>query len=1008
MRQIAFFTLLFLISNSVFAQVVASDDIVLCEGQEGELVTLTATSFAIDLEDSNIYSDDTFGGVVDMGFNFVFYGNSYNQVVLSSNNYLSFNIGNANGYSDWTIDAAIPTNLEPETQNAILCPWQDINPGFNNNGTIQYATIGEEPNRIFIASFCGIPMFSCTDECYSSQIKLFETTNVIETHIAQKVLCDTWNEGAAIHGLHNIDGTIANVVTGLDGIVRNYPNQWTCQDDGWRFTPNGNNDYIIDNIEFSPAVASEFVVWQDEFGNIFDTGSEITVAPGGNVTYIAGASLCGEAGDWCEFEGGVGTDAVNITFEELVLNGEATDVVCYNESNGTINAIAPSNGEWTYNLYMNSLLISSETIVSDNFIFTDLLPGVYSVSIMETSTGCISEELIFNVFEPSEIIPEIIISDAACNSNDGVISISISGGNPEYNTVLGYEDGQILSDQTGGNVLFNNLESGDYFFSIFDTNGCLVAGDEGFFTIGVDGIDVSDAQAGSDEEICDTQFILSANIPIDGETGFWSIVSGQGDIDMPNNPETIVANIGLGSNTFAWTLENECGTSSDEIIITATSGIPTISDPGDLFCLEEIPLSVSIQSQEGEWSVNPSEGVYIEDPNNLNTIAIVPEYGSYVFSFEGCNGGLDSQMITMGSIAPILSGPSEVYCLEEFNLSAEVFGDAGYWSFEAGPGNVIFDDINAENTVVNVDAYGEYEFTYYGCNHDVSIEVDMVISSPIIQDPGVIYCTEEVEINVNSVFSGSWEVINVPEGENIYINNIDGFSASIIVSNYGEYEIMFIDDCGISDSIVLVFSTAEPDIIADDHQYCMYKVHLSAIIPGNSEGYWDVISWPLGFSYDEIEIIEPESSVTQAIVPAFGVYTFNYQYCNEQSSVEVGVSCPMLVPNSFSPNGDGINDLFQIPDLDPNVYSQSMLYIYNKWGSVIYVDPNYGLNGTWWDGKITYSNKQKSSLTPARLFNNSNSDYVVDGVYYYTLEVYNIAVNQKEFYSGDINIFSNK
>ena len=29
-------------------------------------------------------------------------------------------------------------------------------------------------------------MFSCTDICYTSQIKLFETTNVIETHIAQK------------------------------------------------------------------------------------------------------------------------------------------------------------------------------------------------------------------------------------------------------------------------------------------------------------------------------------------------------------------------------------------------------------------------------------------------------------------------------------------------------------------------------------------------------------------------------------------------------------------------------------------------------------------------------------------------------------------------------------------------------------------------------------------------------------------------------------------------------
>ena len=113
-----------------------------------------------------------------MGFDFQFYGNTYNQVVLASNNYLTFNTASANTYSDWTINAAIPTNLEPETQNAILCPWQDIYPGVNGNGTIQYATTGEAPNRVFIASFCGIPMFSCTDICYTSQIKLFERTTI--------------------------------------------------------------------------------------------------------------------------------------------------------------------------------------------------------------------------------------------------------------------------------------------------------------------------------------------------------------------------------------------------------------------------------------------------------------------------------------------------------------------------------------------------------------------------------------------------------------------------------------------------------------------------------------------------------------------------------------------------------------------------------------------------------------------------------------------------------------
>ena len=355
-RNIKHLLILTLILLSYFtkSQVVAEGDTVLCSGQEGEVsVILSATSFAVDLTDSGIATDDIYGGVINMGFDFQFYGNTYNQVVLSSNNYLTFNTGVANGFSGWDITNAIPNNFNAP-QNAILCPWQDINPAadgdgdFIADGTIAYATIGEAPERKFIVSFCGIPMFQCTDVCYSSQIILYEGTNVIETHIAQKVLCEGWNEGAAIHGLHNNNGTIAHVVTGLDGVERNYPNQWQCANDGWRFTPNGNNDYNIDNIEFAPAVSGTDIVWQDQFGNQIGIGPEIEVFPGGDVSYIAAASLCGAAGDWCGAAGGLEGDEVFISFEELSINGTSSDPTCFEYSDGSIELLAPNSGSWIY------------------------------------------------------------------------------------------------------------------------------------------------------------------------------------------------------------------------------------------------------------------------------------------------------------------------------------------------------------------------------------------------------------------------------------------------------------------------------------------------------------------------------------------------------------------------------------------------------------------------------------------------------------------------------------
>ena len=426
-----------------------------------------------------------FGSVIDLGFDFVFYGNTYNQVVLASNNYLSFNTFNAGNYSDWTIDAAIPTNLEPETQNSILCPWQDIYPGANGNGTIQYATTGEAPNRVFIASFCGIPMFSCTDICYSSQIKLFEGSNIIETHIAQKVLCTTWNEGAAVHGLHNIDGTIAHVVTGLDGIVRNFPNQWTCENDAWRFTPNGNDDYVIENMEFAPAVAGTDIIWQDEFGNQIGTGGQITVIPGGNVTYTAGASLCGDAGDWCGFEGGIEGDDVSIFFEELNLSGNGNDLSCFELNNGTIEVFAPYEGNWIYNLYdSNSTLILSENSSNEEFIFQNLSPGEYFIDIQEESSLCISSEINISINQPAQIISNDLTSDVSCfGGNDGLIEITIEGGISPYTTYLYNANQENISTESGDLISFNNLESGDYYYSVLDSNGCLITGDEIIFNI---------------------------------------------------------------------------------------------------------------------------------------------------------------------------------------------------------------------------------------------------------------------------------------------------------------------------------------------------------------------------------------------------------------------------------------------------------------------------------------------------------------------------------------------
>ncbi|MFN6037629.1 MAG: T9SS type A sorting domain-containing protein [Bacteroidota bacterium] len=190
------------------------------------------------------FPDDQFSpSYVPIGFDFCFDGYQYNQCLVSSNTYLIFDkygcqnnlpAGNASpgGYSEFSISAAIP-NTTDAPRNAILGPWQDTDPSLSASTDIYYQTLGTAPNRRLVVSFNNIPYYSCTSQTFKGQIKLFETSNNIEVHLANKIVCTTWNDGQAILGLHNLAGNLAVVPAGY-----NAPTQWTATNNAWRFSPN--------------------------------------------------------------------------------------------------------------------------------------------------------------------------------------------------------------------------------------------------------------------------------------------------------------------------------------------------------------------------------------------------------------------------------------------------------------------------------------------------------------------------------------------------------------------------------------------------------------------------------------------------------------------------------------------------------------------------------------------------------------------------------------------------
>lgn len=271
------------------------------------------------------YSPDPFGGgtavalpddgetpALPIGFTFCFFGNNYTNFYLGSNNYIAFTGGTA--FGTW-VPQAIPSATF--TRNAIMGPWQDINPAAG--GTVTYATYGVAPFRRLSVSWNNVPMFSCTGQIYSSQIIIYETTNIIETHILNKSICLGWQSGHATHGIQNATGTVAFVAPGRNNTT------WSVSNEGMRWTPNGTPNYQI-NWYILPA------------NTLIGTGSPITVTPPTSPQYYYA-----EVVDLNACPSGVAnnTDTVEVLSQTPAVDAGAFTTICPGNST-TLSGTAPT------------------------------------------------------------------------------------------------------------------------------------------------------------------------------------------------------------------------------------------------------------------------------------------------------------------------------------------------------------------------------------------------------------------------------------------------------------------------------------------------------------------------------------------------------------------------------------------------------------------------------------------------------------------------------------------
>lgn len=225
----------------------------------------------VDIKKADGKRDDTFSNIIQLPFDFCFYGNKYSEIIISDNGIVSFNTNLKNGECPYAPTGPVPNGLP---KNSIFGVFHDM----LNINQVRYRIEGTYPNRRVIINYSNIPQYgyAMPNKNSTSQIVLYETSNIIDVYIKDRYKNESTNkvfEGAnayrknALVGLTNYDSSNGIAAPGRD------TGNWEAHNEGWRFTPNGSTNTTI--------------IWKYNGNEISGTRNQnvIAVQPAGDAKY---------------------------------------------------------------------------------------------------------------------------------------------------------------------------------------------------------------------------------------------------------------------------------------------------------------------------------------------------------------------------------------------------------------------------------------------------------------------------------------------------------------------------------------------------------------------------------------------------------------------------------------------------------------------------------------------------------------------------------------------------
>jgi gliding motility-associated-like protein len=941
---------------------------------------LTANVVGDAPTNSGITVDDIYSGVLPIGFTFNFYGTNHTNVVIGPNGTLCFDLTLAGAFDPWPISAVLLGN--PSKFNNICGPWCDIDISTPDGGTITYSLTGAAPFRKYIVTFCRDRMFSCTTQITSTQIILYETTNIIECHIATKPVCATWNSGRAIIGVQNATGTAATVAPGRD-----FPAVYTCTNEAWRFTPNATvSSYTVASIVYAPIpYATSPVYWyNDNTGAYLGVGLTQTVCPTVTTRYKAGALGCADT----SFGYYTVTPSPSFT-----ISLTSTNPTLCEACDGTITVSGFTPGlldTITYELGgVPQPPVYAIASAAGTVTITGLCAGTYT-NFIGRQGACVSPPAGPVVLtNPPIVIDNIVpVPQSICGACDG--SLIINGLYPSRIFTINYSFNGVpqppvtTSTNAAGSITLLGLCEGVYD-NIIASFGTCITPPMGPYTLGgpppppaVIATIVNPTECG----FCNGSITIRSVAPYSSDTIRYSyngvpqppivtVALGDSSIFLPGLCEGLYSGISI-----------KIGNCITTVLGSATLAAPPISVAFDttvsLGCSGDTVFFYNNSTSPGPlryvWYFGDGQTDTATNPYHVYAA------GSYTVTLLATNGfcadSLKREIVLGHPLNAEFTRTPAIICQNEpVTFTNTSIGATKYiWSF--GNGATSTTDVPAysyqNSGVYTIRLIASNDIPCYDTTTQI-IEVD-TISGMKMEMTDTVLCAGTY-ITFTGLYAGLGNTgVTWSFGDGDSIKNVNP-----VYHAYGGQNVYTVTvtanyrACPSVSATRSVTVVPQPTIsLGGDTAICKGSeaILLSDIYNAtNPLASW---LWSTGEVSKSIYIVAP------------GVYyaTVTINNCSNTDSVYVANDCYVDIPNVFTPNGDGINDFFFPRSLLASGLTSFKMNIYNRWGQQIFESTS--LDGSGWDGRL-------------------NGVQQPSGVYVYTIDV-TFKDGQKENHKGNVTL----